>query len=98
MASDGPDRCRPQAAHHALADAFQIGGSLRQCEEAGLNAPHIVGTVLKALRRNDAGADAERSLTLDWWLSWPGRAHRPILPDHAKCAAAITGCGGNVEE
>ena len=30
----------------------------RQYDEAGLNAPHIVDTVLKALRRNDVGADA----------------------------------------
>jgi len=30
----------------------------KQYDEAGLNAPHIVETVLKALRRNDVGADA----------------------------------------
>jgi 1-deoxy-D-xylulose-5-phosphate synthase len=42
-----------------LPDAFQDQEApLKQYEEAGLNAPHIVGTVLKALRRNDVGADA----------------------------------------
>ena len=30
----------------------------KQYDEARLNAPHIVETVLKALRRNDIGADA----------------------------------------
>ena len=30
----------------------------KQYDEAGLNAPHIVETVLKALRRNDLGAGA----------------------------------------
>ena len=30
----------------------------KQYDEAGLNAPHIVETVLKALRRNDVEADA----------------------------------------
>ena len=42
-----------------LPDAFQDQESpLKQYDEAGLNAPHIVDTVLKALRRNDVGADA----------------------------------------
>jgi len=42
-----------------LPDAFQDQESpARQYDEAGLNAPHIVETVLKALRRNDVGADA----------------------------------------
>ncbi|MFL6756870.1 MAG: 1-deoxy-D-xylulose-5-phosphate synthase [Sphingomicrobium sp.] len=42
-----------------LPDTFQDQEAPhRQYDEAGLNAPHIVGTVLKALRRNDVGADA----------------------------------------
>ena len=46
-----------------LPDAFQDQESpMKQYDEAGLNAPHIVETVLKALRRNDVhvddGADA----------------------------------------
>jgi 1-deoxy-D-xylulose-5-phosphate synthase len=42
-----------------LPDAFQDQESpAKQYDEAGLNAPHIVETVLKALRRNDVGADA----------------------------------------
>jgi 1-deoxy-D-xylulose-5-phosphate synthase len=42
-----------------LPDAFQDQDSpAKQYDEAGLNAPHIVETVLKALRRNDLGADA----------------------------------------
>ena len=42
-----------------LPDMFQDQDSpSRQYDEAGLNAPHIVETVLKALRRNDVGADA----------------------------------------
>ena len=42
-----------------LPDAFQDQESpQKQYDEAGLNAPHIVETVLKALRRNDVGADA----------------------------------------
>ena len=31
----------------------------KQYDEAGLNAPHIVETVLKALRRNDVGVEAD---------------------------------------
>ena len=43
-----------------LPDVFQDQNSpMTQYDEAGLNAPHIVETVLKALRRNDLGADAE---------------------------------------
>ncbi len=42
-----------------LPDLFQDQESPhKQYDEAGLNAPHIVETVLKALRRNDLGADA----------------------------------------
>ena len=42
-----------------LPDVFQDQEApFQQYEEAGLNAPHIVETVLKALRRNDIGADA----------------------------------------
>ena len=42
-----------------LPDHFQDQESpQKQYDEAGLNAPHIVETVLKALRRNDVGADA----------------------------------------
>jgi 1-deoxy-D-xylulose-5-phosphate synthase len=46
-----------------LPDIFQDQEApMRQYDEAGLNAPHIVETVLKALRRNDldvnSGADA----------------------------------------
>ena len=42
-----------------LPDTFQDQEApYQQYEEAGLNAPNIVGTVLKALRRNDVGADA----------------------------------------
>ena len=42
-----------------LPDTFQDQDSpAKQYDEAGLNAPHIVDTVLKALRRNDVGADA----------------------------------------
>lgn len=41
-----------------LPDAFQDQEApYKQYEEAGLNAHHIVETVLKALRRNDVGAD-----------------------------------------
>ena len=32
---------------------------MKQYDEAGLNAPHIVETVLKALRRNDLGAASD---------------------------------------
>jgi 1-deoxy-D-xylulose-5-phosphate synthase len=43
-----------------LPDVFQDHDSPdRQYDEAGLNAPHIVDTVLKALRWNDAGGVAE---------------------------------------
>jgi 1-deoxy-D-xylulose-5-phosphate synthase len=43
-----------------LPDTFQDQEApMKQYDEAGLNAPHIVATVLKALRRNDlSGADA----------------------------------------
>jgi 1-deoxy-D-xylulose-5-phosphate synthase len=46
-----------------LPDLFQDQENpVRQYDEAGLNAPHIVETVLMALRRNDvrvdSGADA----------------------------------------
>ena len=42
-----------------LPDVFQDQDvPYKQYEEAGLNAPQIVETVLKALRRNDVGADA----------------------------------------
>jgi 1-deoxy-D-xylulose-5-phosphate synthase len=42
-----------------LPDMFQDQEApQKQYDEAGLNAPHIVETVLKALRRNDVGADA----------------------------------------
>ena len=42
-----------------LPDTFQDQEApYKQYEEAGLNAPNIVETVLKALRRNDVGADA----------------------------------------
>ena len=41
-----------------LPDIFQDHDApMRQYDEAGLNAPHIVETVLKALRRNDIGVD-----------------------------------------
>ena len=43
-----------------LPDMFQDQDNpVRQYDEAGLNAPHIVETVLKALRRNDVGAGAD---------------------------------------
>jgi 1-deoxy-D-xylulose-5-phosphate synthase len=43
-----------------LPDVFQDQESpQKQYDEAGLNAPHIVETVLKALRHNAVGADAE---------------------------------------
>ena len=56
----GADRCRPQAPHDAPARRLPGPGKPdKQYDEAGLNAPHIVETVLKALRRNDFGqADA----------------------------------------
>ena len=45
-----------------LPDAFQDHNSAdKQYDEAGLNAPHIVDTVLKALRWNDAGLVVEGS-------------------------------------
>ena len=45
-----------------LPDLFQDQDSPeRQYDEAGLNAPHIVETVLKALRWNDAGVDEARA-------------------------------------
>jgi 1-deoxy-D-xylulose-5-phosphate synthase len=41
-----------------LPDAFQDQDNpTRQYDEAGLNAPHIVDTVLKALRRNSVGVE-----------------------------------------
>src|SRR5688500_18083169 len=41
-----------------LPDRFQDQDNpAKQYDEAGLNAPHIVETVLKALRRNDVGAE-----------------------------------------
>ena len=43
-----------------LPDRFQDHDNpLKQYDEAGLNAPHIVDTVLKALRHNDVGVEAE---------------------------------------
>ncbi|QNN65661.1 1-deoxy-D-xylulose-5-phosphate synthase [Sphingomonas rhizophila] len=43
-----------------LPDIFQDHDApMKQYDEAGLNAPHIVETVLKALRRNDVGIDAD---------------------------------------
>jgi len=43
-----------------LPDIFQDQDSpQKQYDEAGLNAPHIVETVLKALRRNDVGTGAD---------------------------------------
>jgi 1-deoxy-D-xylulose-5-phosphate synthase len=42
-----------------LPDVFQDHDApMKQYDEAGLNAPHIVETVLKALRRNDVGAES----------------------------------------
>jgi 1-deoxy-D-xylulose-5-phosphate synthase len=41
-----------------LPDAFQDQDNpIKQYDEAGLNAPHIVDTVLKALRRNSVGVE-----------------------------------------
>jgi 1-deoxy-D-xylulose-5-phosphate synthase len=34
---------------------------MKQYDEAGLNAPHIVATVLKALRINSAGIEEVRA-------------------------------------
>ncbi|MEO6114651.1 MAG: 1-deoxy-D-xylulose-5-phosphate synthase, partial [Sphingomicrobium sp.] len=43
-----------------LPDKFQDHENpARQYDEAGLNAPHIVETLLKALRRNDLGLEAD---------------------------------------
>jgi 1-deoxy-D-xylulose-5-phosphate synthase len=43
-----------------LPDMFQDQNApAKQYDEAGLNAPHIVETVLKALRRNDIAVDAD---------------------------------------
>jgi 1-deoxy-D-xylulose-5-phosphate synthase len=43
-----------------LPDVFQDQDNpAKQYDEAGLNAPHIVETVLKALRRNDVAADSD---------------------------------------
>ncbi|MCY7398689.1 MAG: 1-deoxy-D-xylulose-5-phosphate synthase [Sphingomonas bacterium] len=43
-----------------LPDLFQDQEApMKQYDEAGLNAPHIVETVLKALRRNDVHVDAD---------------------------------------
>jgi len=45
-----------------LPDAFQDHEApMKQYDEAGLNAPHIVETVLKALRRNDVQVEVERA-------------------------------------
>ncbi len=45
-----------------LPDAFQDQNSPdKQYDEAGLNAPHIVETVLKALRHNSAGVEEARA-------------------------------------
>jgi len=45
-----------------LPDAFQDHDAPdRQYDEAGLNAPHIVDTVLKALRHNSAGVEEARA-------------------------------------
>jgi 1-deoxy-D-xylulose-5-phosphate synthase len=45
-----------------LPDLFQDQDSpMKQYDEAGLNAPHIVETVLKALRRNDLGIEEARA-------------------------------------
>jgi 1-deoxy-D-xylulose-5-phosphate synthase len=47
-----------------LPDVFQDHDApMKQYDEAGLNAPHIVETVLKALRRNDVAADADAGAT-----------------------------------
>jgi 1-deoxy-D-xylulose-5-phosphate synthase len=41
-----------------LPDTFQDQDNpAKQYDEAGLNAPHIVDTVLKALRRNSVGVE-----------------------------------------
>jgi 1-deoxy-D-xylulose-5-phosphate synthase len=41
-----------------LPDTFQDQDNpAKQYDEAGLNAPHIVNTVLKALRRNSVGVE-----------------------------------------
>jgi 1-deoxy-D-xylulose-5-phosphate synthase len=43
-----------------LPDRFQDHDNpVKQYDEAGLNAPHIVDSVLKALRHNDVGVEAE---------------------------------------
>jgi 1-deoxy-D-xylulose-5-phosphate synthase len=45
-----------------LPDAFQDQDDpVKQYDEAGLNAPHIVDTVLKALRHNSAGVEEARA-------------------------------------
>ena len=45
-----------------LPDVFQYHEApMKQYDEAGLNAPHIVETVLKALRRNDVQVEVERA-------------------------------------
>ena len=45
-----------------LPDAFQDHDDpAKQYDEAGLNAPHIVDTVLKALRHNSAGVEEARA-------------------------------------
>jgi 1-deoxy-D-xylulose-5-phosphate synthase len=46
-----------------LPDRFQDHDNpAKQYDEAGLNAPHIVETVLKALRRNDLGIEVEEGV------------------------------------
>ena len=45
-----------------LPDRFQEHDNpKKQYDEAGLNAPHIVDTVLKALRRNSVGIEGARA-------------------------------------
>ncbi len=45
-----------------LPDIFQDQNAPdKQYDEAGLNAPHIVDTVLKALRHNSAGVEEARA-------------------------------------
>jgi 1-deoxy-D-xylulose-5-phosphate synthase len=47
-----------------LPDRFQDHDNpVKQYDEAGLNAPHIVETVLKALRHNDVGVEVEAGVS-----------------------------------
>ena len=58
----GAGRRRPQDPHHAPARRFQEHDKPeKQYDEARLNAPHIVETVLKALRVNSAGVEEVRA-------------------------------------